>query len=647
MKHLIAGTAGHVDHGKTALIKALTGTECDTHKEEKTRGITINLGFAHLELPTGEGVGVVDVPGHRDFVHTMVGGATGIDLALLVVAADSGVMPQTVEHLQIMDVLGIRTGLVVLTKIDLVEPEIIDLAEEEIADLTAGTFLEGCPTVRVSAVTGEGIDGLKAAIGEVVAGLKGRPSGEVFGLFPDRIFTVSGFGTVVTGSVLGGSLRTGDTAYLLPGAKPLRVRRLERHGGEVERVVAGDRASVNLVGLRREEFRRGMFISDRVLQSTTRLDARLRLFRHSRRFGLWNRVVFHLGTYEHQARVHLIDHDRIAGGDTGLVQIHLDEPCVVQYGARFVLRSTSNDITLGGGEVIDPAPLHHRRRTERVVQSMSKIAERKLPELVASEVRKRFRLLSHREIADVLNVSASEIHEIAAGPLPEDIVRYAGADGIYLILKRERDRLREGCLKVIGGFHRRHPLQEVGRTTEELRGILGLAPEPANDTMLRMMLEDLEKEGKVKRVARTWALADHEVRIGPELERRITFVAEFLRGCRMHVPLMSELDRAAGDEGVTKRETEEILRYLVRQGEACFMEGEYLHSSAVDRCRSMLVRELSQRDGGLTVAQFRDLVSGNRKMCLLLFALYDAEGVTERVGDVRVLTKQGISRRQA
>ena len=641
MKHLIMGTAGHVDHGKTALIKALTGIDCDTHKEEKTRGITINLGFAHLDLPTGDSLGIVDVPGHRDFVHTMVGGAAGMDLGLLVVAADSGVMPQTREHLQIMDVLGIRDGLVAVTKIDLIEPEITDIAEEEIRELARGTFLQDCPVVRVSSVTGEGLDLLKSSIGKVASRLEDRPAGEVFRLFPDRIFTVSGFGTIVTGSVVGGALRTGDTACLLPGAKKLRVRRLERHGREVEQVVAGDRASINLVGLRREDFRRGMVISDRVLRDTRMVDVELRLFGHSRSFGLWKQVVFHFGTYEQQARVHLIDRNRLSASETGLAQIHLGEPCVAQYGDRFVIRSTSNDTTLGGGEIIDPAPLHHRRRTPKVVESMTKIAEGKLPELVALEIRKRFRPIGHREIADILNTSEAEVRKVVSGPLPQDILRCVSDDEIYLTQKREYDRLREVCLKSIAAFHQRHPLAQKGRTVEELMGILGLAPEPACEAVLGLMLEKLEAEGKLKRIAHSWALVDYTTEIGPEMRRKIELVADFLRNCRMHTPLMFDLISAAGKQSIDRRDLKEILRYLVRKHEAYVLQRNYIHASVVDRCRAMLLRALAERGEGMTVAQFRDLVGGNRRICLLLLGAFDAEGVTNRVGDLRVLTEKG------
>ncbi len=641
MKHLIMGTAGHIDHGKTALVRALTGIECDTHREEQARGITINLGFAHLDLPSGGSVGVVDVPGHRDFVNTMVGGASGIDFALLLVAADSGVMPQTREHLQIMDVLGLRGGLVALNKVDLVEPDLVEMAVEEVEELVSGTFLEGCPVVRVSARTGEGLEELRGAIAGVVLRTEERAAGEVFRLFVDRIFTVKGFGTVVTGSVIGGMLRTGQTAYLLPAGRELRVRRLEKHGQETPAVRAGDRASINLVGLDREDFTRGAIISDRPLRSTGMLDARLRLFRESRDLGLWSRVTFHLGTCEGQARLHLIDGDRLSGGGTALVQVHLDSSCIAQYGDRFVIRNTSSDLTLGGGEVIDAMPLHHRRRPEKLIESMSRIADGRAPELVAAEIRKRFRPVAHREIAEVLNLSGAEVRAVVSGELPEDIVRYESGGDIYLLVRSEHDRLREACLGSIAAYHRRHPLEERGRTAEELLGILGLPREAACEAALGLMLEKLEAEGQVQRTGHTWARAGHRVEIGPALSASVEFVEGFLRGCGMRTPLMSELRREAGGRGLEERELKEILRYLVKNRRAYFIEDNYLHASAVDGCRQALLGELARLGGGMTVAQFRDLVRGNRRICLLMLAIYDSEGVTRREGDLRVLTGRG------
>ena len=476
MKHLILGTAGHVDHGKTALVKALTGIDCDTHQEEKRRGITINLGFAHLPLPSGDTVGIIDVPGHRDFIHTMVGGASGIDIALLVVAADSGIMPQTREHLRIMEALGIKAGIIALTRIDLATPEMVECAREELQEFTSGTFLEKSPVVKVSSVTGSGIDKLKEAIAKVAAQVGDRPAREVFRMYIDRIFSVSGFGTVVTGSVLGGTLTAGASAWLMPTGRELRVRRIERYGQEVDKVVAGDRASLNLAGLSREEFERGMLISDRPLRITTLLDAKLRLFEAARPLERWSQALFLQGTYEAQARVHLLDCDHLSPLDEALVQIHLAHPGVAQFNDRFVLRSTSSDATIGGGAVLDATPLHHRRRPGNLVAGLQQLAGGSPAALIAAEVRKYPAGVLEPTLAGQLNLAPAEIRE-TAGLLPADIRSFPGlktGTPYHYIHKDAYDAIVKGLHAILARHHKDHPLSEEGKTAEEFFGMLGL-----------------------------------------------------------------------------------------------------------------------------------------------------------------------------
>ncbi len=644
MKHIIMGTAGHIDHGKTTLIEALTGIDCDTHKEEKERGITINLGFAHMPLSAGYRIGIVDVPGHRDFVHTMVGGASGIDFVLLVVAADSGVMPQTLEHLQIMGVLGIKHGLIALTKVDLVEPDIVELAESEIVTLVQGTFLEGCAVARVCSITNEGIDELKALIDRVAQKVPSRPVGETFRLFVDRLFTVKGFGAVATGSVASGALHAGGEAYLLPAEKKLRVRRLERFGEEVKEIVAGDRASINVVGLDREDFTRGAVIADRILRPTEMVDAKLRLFQHSRSFDkLWNHAIFHLGTYEHQARIHLISCDRLTEGQTALVQIHLDYPCNAQYGDSFVIRSTSNDMTLGGGQIIDAFPLSHRKRPKKLVESMARIAGGGILDLVAVEVGKHVGAITHREIADSLSVSPEQIFEAVSGNPPAGITTYSQNDTIYLITTAEHGGLEQRALDAIAAFHRRKPLESKGLTTGELMGLVRVERGSPGEPLLSLLLDRLAQEGKLKRVQRTWALFDHAIDITPELSSQVSFAADYLQQCGMQTPIQSELISAGAEQNITEQKFRDILHYLVEQGTVYHADGNYIHAEIVDRSRVKLLRALSERKQGVTVAEFRDLVKGNRRICLLLLKIFDGEGITERAGDFRLLTERGAA----
>jgi selenocysteine-specific elongation factor len=642
MKHLILGTAGHVDHGKTALVKALTGIDCDTHKEEKRRGITINLGFAHCALPSGDTIGIIDVPGHRDFVHTMVSGASGIDIALLVVAADGGIMPQTREHLQIMRLLGIRTGIVALTRIDLVTPERAAAAAFEAREFVKGSFLETSPIVKVSSITGEGIGELKEKIGEAAAVAIDRPQREIFRLYIDRIFTVSGFGCIVTGSALGGVLRTGAKACLLPGGEEVRVRRIERYGEEVAEACAGDRASLNLVGLSREDFVRGMMVADRPLRTTTLIDARIELFESARDLPLWSDALFLLGTFEAQARIHLIDRETLAPGGAAIVQLHLPSPCAAMHGDRFVLRATSGETTLGGGAVIDAAPLHHRRRPAALVDHLSMLAGGGTAELVAVEVRKRPAGIGHSRIADRLNMTPQEVITALAS-LPGDIIALPPLQDAttWLITAASLARLIDKCKDLLAAHHRAYPLLTEGKTPEELQGMLGLESGTDGLALVRRILDRLVAAGEVKPAGHTWALAAHAPAVPAHLAGPIAFVEEFLKKCGLQVPIMADLAAEARKRGIAEATLKQVLRFLIERKTVYFVEGNYIHESVVVPSRSTLVAKLSATPGGLTVAQFRDLIGANRKLCLLLYVLFDAEGVTERQGDVRVITDKG------
>lgn len=643
MKHLILGTAGHVDHGKTALVKALTGIDCDTHKEEKRRGITINLGFAHMALGSGDTVGIVDVPGHRDFVHTMVAGASGIDCVLMVVAADSGVMPQTREHLAICEVLGIRLGIVAITKVDLVDAAALARVREETAIFTKGTFLENGPVVDVSCVSGQGIETLKAVISKTISAAPGRSAGSVFRMYIDRIFSVSGFGTVVTGSVKSGRLSGGGRAFLLPGQKELRVRRIERYGAEVADITAGDRASLNLVGLSKEEFERGMLVSDRPLAASTMLDVRLRLFDHAKPLDTWSQAEFIMDTYEAQAKIHLMESNSALPGRYALAQVLLPACCCAVAQDAFVLRSSSSDVTIGGGEIIDPHPLHHRRRPPRLVAELKELAQGKLPQLVALEAAKHPKGIDHFSVASALNISPDDVLSVLRPRPPEGVTAFASASGVkhYLIATRHYEALSLLTEKAISDFHRTHPLSDSGRTSEELQGILALGGGDDAREFTELFLENLVRSGALKPTGNTFSMAAHSVSLSRQELEQCRVVEEYFRESGMQTPLYADLVFHAKNSGIDEKRLKQILQYMVSEKILYAVEGQHLHRSVVDECRKKLLDELRRRPDGLTVARFRDLVSGNRKICLLLYALFDSEGITERKGDVRVITEKG------
>ncbi len=638
MKHLIMGTAGHVDHGKTSLVKALTRIDCDTHEEEKKRGITIHLGFAHLDLGNGETLGIVDVPGHKDFIHTMVGGASGIDFVLLVIAADSGIMPQTREHLNIMRILGLKRGIIALTKADLVDAELLAMVREEVRELVAGTFLENATILDVSAKTGIGLEALQDALRALVRQCEAKPAHGVFRMFVDRIFTVSGFGTVVTGSVLSGKVRTGDTLHLLPGKEDgYRVRRLERHGAEVGEIVAGDRASINLVGLEKADFRRGMLLSDRCLRASTMIDARLEIYEPEVALGHWSQVIFHVGTHEQQARLHLLDKDKLKAGETALVQIHLREPCVLQHGDRFVIRNSSDEWTLGGGEVIDIAPLHHRRRKEKIIQEVGKLAEGKMSEIIGIEVRKFHRVTTAEEVAASLNVALEKVEEALARKLPSDIVRQEGRNGVLLMTRDGQEEMRKGINKAIQAYKSANPLAGRGADFDEIRSFLRLDRNTPGEDMLRVLLKQLTEKGKLQEKDKTWQLASDLGEISDAQRRRIAAIEDYIHGCGLQVPLMSVMEEIAARHNMSDKDLKQVLHHLVVNGAICRVQDEVISRRVVDECRRKLVERYAGDKQGFTVANFRDLTGSNRKTSLLLLAIFDQEKLTRRQGDLRFM----------
>lgn len=633
------GTAGHIDHGKTTLIEALTGIDCDTHKEEKKRGITIHLGFSHLDLSQSNSIGIVDVPGHRAFLHTMVGGVSGIDFVLLVIAADSGIMPQTVEHLQIMEVLGIEHGLIAITKSDLIDEEMMYITREDIQDFVKGSFLENSPIVEVSAKTGDGLDELKKRISNIASKVKNKSAEGFFRMYIDRIFTVAGFGTVVNGSVLNGKLSVDDKVYLLPGkAKELRIRRIERHGKQVSEVKAGDRASLNITGIEKTEFSRGMLISNKVLKPTDMLDAKMRLFADCDELNIWAQVIFHIGTYENQVKVHLIDKNVLKAGESGIVQIHLEEPVVIQPGDRFVLRNTSSDRTLGGGEVLDISPLHHRRRPEKLIKQINRIATGKLSDLIASQVIKNIHAVSDNEISSELNIPKEEIDKCVKNFLPKEIKKIDFESTVVFLKHDSYEKMRKKILKSIKTFPMENPFLKRGPTSEEILNDAKIVKQSLEYIVFKKILKGLLENGKVElNENKFWSLSGESFHINKDLEKQIIFISEYLKSCGMQKPSVSDLEEKATKRGLKKKDLDQIYKYLISRKEIYRIEDTYIHSSIVDSCRDILIKTLSKDKNGITVAQFRDIVQGNRKICLLLLNQYDLEKLTLRKGDLRFL----------
>lgn len=647
MKHLIIGTAGHVDHGKTALIKALTDIDCDTHKEEKERGITINLGFSHLTLPTGESFGIVDVPGHKDFIKTMVAGAYGIDIVLLVVAADSGIMPQTVEHLKIIEMLGVKNGIVVLNKVDLVDEEMLELAELEIDEFLEDSSFKNAPIVHVSSITGQGIEKLVAEISKLFPEVKEKKDTGQFRMYIDRIFNVKGIGFVVTGSVLDGTLETGKELFLIPGKnKKVKVRNIQRHGDTVNKVFSGDRAALNLAGLKVDDYQRGMLLSDKVIEETQMIDATFTLFEENYQIGLWSKVIFYTGTFECSARMHLLDKDTLESGNTAIVQFHLEKPICLLNRDKYIIRNSSNDITLGGGDIVDVQPLHHKKRTPKLIESLKDLVgaildSDKLYNLIKIELRKENAPAFPEVVAKKLGISLENIVKECEENGNGSISIYSVSGRKILVSNDIHASYYQAVIDYLKAYHQKNTILEEGVETKEFYGKFGFAGNEAGKLYLEVLMDIIYQEGIIKKVGNTWALKDHEVKIDPKIQEQLNWVEQAILQVGMDKPIENDIASLAVSRKINKERLKMLLKYLGRKNILIFHEGEFLHASVLDKCRELLLTDLKNKERGINEKEFRLLINGTKKLVQLALSIFIVEGIVYKQTFYIMLTEKG------
>jgi selenocysteine-specific elongation factor len=643
MKRLVLGTAGHIDHGKTALVRALTGIDTDRLREEKRRGITIELGFAHLALPDGSVAGVVDVPGHERFVRAMAAGAGGVDLVVLVVAADEGVMPQTREHLDICRLLGVPRGLVALTKADLLPglgAEWRGLVEQDVRAATKGTFLEGGPIVAVSAATGEGLDALVAALGRLAAEVPERPAdGPVF-LPVDRAFSMRGFGTVVTGTLLSGQIAEGDEAALLPpspGVGPLRVRTVQVHGKGAPRALAGQRTAVNLPGVEPAAIRRGQaLVQPGVVPASSMLDVELTLLAAAPR-PLRHRakLLLHVGTAQVSATVALLDRGEVAPGGTCPAQLRLAEPVAALPGHRFILRGFAalegRGRTVAGGRVLAvAAPKRRRGRPEAIAR---------LAALAGADPDARLQAVLETAGPAGLDVPALVGRTALSARAAQAALERLGARGGALLFDRDRRAWVAGSvardlaarlLAAVEAFHRSHPLAAgVGR--EELRGRL---PPVADPRLFQRLLSQLGEKGELVLDGDQVRRKGHAAAAGTDAGALKEKVAALLAAGGVAPPRIVELPAAAK---ASEADVQAVLKLLAAEGRAVRVSSElWYDAAALAALRDRLVAFLRERKA-ITTQEFKDLVGATRKHVIPLAEHFDREKVTLRVGERRVL----------
>lgn len=633
LKHLIIGTAGHVDHGKTALVRAMTGVDTDRLKEEKDRGISIELGFASLLLPGGRKAGIVDVPGHERFIKNMLAGAGGFDLVLLVIAADEGVMPQTREHLDIIQLLQVTKGIVVLTKTDLVDEEWLELVEEDVQEFLKGTVLENAPVVNVSAVTGQGIKELLERIESMAREIPPRIVAGSPRLPVDRVFSITGFGTVVTGTLVSGSLRVGDLVEVQPQKLASRVRSLQVHGAKVETVEAGQRVAVNLAGLDVEQIERGSVVAGpKSMAPSRRLDVRLLLLKSAARL-LKNRarVRFYLGTRETLGRVILLDQEELAQDSLAYAQLELEEAVVAVKGDRFVLRSYSPMHTIGGGVVIDPLPRRKHRRFRSEVLNALAARERGTPaELLGQYLPGYPGLPGPAELAGGTGLKEEEVLEAARELEKEGCVKTISAEGkTYLVANIVYRRWADEIGKLLQTYHREFPLRE-GYPKEDLRSRKFQAiPNKA----FQLLLLEMEKDGLFRVTPQAVALQAFDCKPGPEQLKQMNKILGMLKEAAFLPPSWGDLCRGAG---MSEAYGQELLQYLLRTGEMVKIADDlYYQKDVLSQAREKVAGALREQ-GEITVGEIRDLLQTSRKFALPLLEYFDREKVTRRVGDKRL-----------
>ncbi len=632
MKHVILGTAGHIDHGKTALVKALTGVDTDRLKEEKERGITIELGFTFLDLPSGIRLGIVDVPGHERFVKHMVAGAWGIDLVVLIIAADEGVMPQTKEHLDICGLLKVKKGLVVITKSDLVEHDLLELVKEEVKDVIQNTFLKDAPILTVSSLTGEGIPQLISMLDRLSQEVEERASEGLFRLPIDRVFVMKGFGTVVTGTIISGSLSLGEMVEILPSGKEGKVRSLQVYNQPVEKAVAGQRTAVNLQGIETSAIERGDVLAHaHTLIPTQLIDAYLEYLPTAPR-PLKNRSTlrFHIGTSLTAATIILLDREELLPGEEGVIQLKLGSSVVAMPQDRFVIRGSSSIQTLGGGGVLDTRPNKHRRFSPPVIEDLKRLKDGNGEQILGQHIlRSGMGGLAFQELMNRVAVSPDEIQRIVKKMTEQGDLLLVDPERLKVIDIRQYQQLKEMTLAQLKEFHRRYPMRS-GLAKEELRTKL---PAEVDVKLFQILIHDLFQSSGVVLEKDKLRLPGHLVSSVDE-KGLVKKVEEAVMNGKLQPPSPRELAESWSDE---EEEVRTVFEHLVHEGILVKVKnGIYFHRVHFENLKEELINYLKQHKE-ITTPQFKEITGASRKYVIPLIEYFDQIKLTLRLGEKRIL----------
>ncbi|MEE9536300.1 MAG: selenocysteine-specific translation elongation factor [Desulfobacterales bacterium] len=636
MKQIILGTAGHIDHGKTSLIKAVTGTDTDRLKEEKERGITIELGFAALDLPSGQHLGIVDVPGHEKFVKNMVAGATGIDIVVMVIAADEGVMPQTREHMEICTLLGVQYGMVAVTKIDMVDEEWLELALEDIRDFVRGTFLEDAPMAPVSSLTAEGIPEFIEILDELATKIPERPPSDLFRLPIDRVFTMKGFGTVITGTLISGRVQVGDTIMIYPSGITSKVRGIQVHNKSADDARAGMRTAINFQGLEKEAISRGEVLSKpNNLEASYMVDVSLHYLASNKKpIKNRTRVRFHTGTSEVLGNLILLDREELAPGKDTVVQLRLDTPVALVKDDRFVIRSYSPIYTIGGGEVLNPIPLKHKRLKSDTVEGLKRLGNEEPEALISFHTEASgYQGVSLSHLKMMTNLTDKQLENTLQGLLSKKKLIQVDKENRIYIHHRGFEKLKHDTQGQLADFHKANPLKP-GMSKEELKTKF---PPLLTSKLFNLTLNQMIKEKEIAQEENIIRLSSHAVSLGGKQADVKDKILKTYLNAGLQPPYFKELAKSLE---IDAKRAKDVLMHLVNEGVIVKVKEElYFHTGVINTLRKKLV-EFLEAQGEITTPQFKEMTGVSRKYVIPLAEHFDSTNVTLRVGDVRKLRKR-------
>jgi selenocysteine-specific elongation factor len=633
LKQIILGTAGHIDHGKTSLIKAVTGIDTDRLKEEKLRGITIELGFAWVDLPSGQRVGIVDVPGHEKFVKNMVAGATGIDVVALIIAADEGVMPQTKEHLHICKLLDVKHGLAVVTKTDMVDDEWLELVTDDVRSFLKGSFLEGAPIVQVSSLTGDGLPEFLNALETLCQVVPERSSKGLFRLPVDRVFTMKGFGTVITGSLVSGNVRVGETIMIYPSGIQSKVRGIQVHSQSVDQATASMRTAINFQGLERAAIKRGDVLGGvNTLKTSYMVDVVLDYVGFDKKpFKSRTKVRFYTGTSEILGYAILLDRDELAPGESVVAQFRLEVPLAVVKDDRFVIRSYSPIRTIGGGRIINPVPRKHKRFRESVVVDLKHLAESPSREIIGYHVKEsNLQGVAFSDLIVMTNIPKKELEQEVQYLLSKKVIVQVDRENRIFVHASVFEGLRQEIVRILEAHHKEHPLKS-GMVKEVLKSKL---PRGLGSRLFNLLVQEVTKANTVVQEKEMMRLSGHKIALQADQRDMRHKIEQGYLKAGLQPPFFKELVASTGQNS---GHMEDVLGHMLDDGVLIKVkEGLYFHKIVIKALKDRLVSFL-QANGEITTPQIKEITGVSRKYMIPLIEYFDDTKVTIRVGDVRRL----------